>query len=203
MSAAWWWPRLPQPSNDAANPAFDHTSMSLDLNTESIHNRRIRHMSQNENIHKVMEIVEHHRICMLTTVGDDGAIMGWPMTVTKVEDNGELWFFSSTGTGPVAAIGTEARVNLSFGGKNEWLSVHGSAVVITSEPKARELWNEAAAAFYPNGPESKDLVLVRVRPDGAQYWEAPGGAISTIFQWAKARLTGEVIDAGESQKVEL
>lgn len=160
-------------------------------------------MSQNEDIHKVTEIINHHRVCMLTTVGDDGAIMGWPMTVAKVEDNGELWFLSSTGTGPVAAIGTGAQVNLSFGGKNEWLSVHGPAVVITSEPKARELWNEAAAAFYPNGPESKDLVLVRVRPRGAQYWESPGGTISTIFQWAKARVTGDVIDAGESQKVEL
>ncbi|WP_181419751.1 pyridoxamine 5'-phosphate oxidase family protein [Arthrobacter psychrolactophilus] len=160
-------------------------------------------MSLNEDIHKVTEMIEHHRICMLTTLDTDEALQSWPMTVVKVEDDGQLWFFSSTSAGPVAEIGAESQVNLSFTGKNDWLSVHGAAVVITSEPKAREMWNETAAAFYPDGPESKDLVLIRVRPEGAQYWETPGGAISTVFQWAKARITGEDIDAGESRTVNL
>ena len=160
-------------------------------------------MSLNEDIYKVTEMIKHHRICMMTAQGAENALQSWPMTVAKVEDDGELWFFSSTGARPVAEIAAESQVNLSFTGKHGWLSVHGSAVVITSEPKAREMWNEAAAAFYPDGPESKDLVLIRVRPEGAQYWESQGGAISTVFQWAKARLSGEVIDAGESRTVNL
>lgn len=160
-------------------------------------------MSMNEDTHKVTEMITQHRICMLTALGADEALQSWPMTVVKVEDDGELWFFSSTSAGPVAEIGEGSQVNLSFTGKDDWLSVHGSAVIITSEPKAREMWNEAAAAFYPDGPESKDLVLIRVRPEGAQYWESPGGAISTLFHWAKARITGEEIDAGESRTVNL
>lgn len=160
-------------------------------------------MSLNEDLHKVTDIIKHHRICMLTTQGPEDNLLSRPMTVAKVEDDGELWFFSSAGSAPVTAIGAESRVNLSFTAKDEWLSVHGSAVIISSEPKARELWNEAAAAFYPDGPESKDLLLIRIRPDGAQYWESSGGTIATLFQWAKARLTGEVIDAGESRTVDL
>jgi general stress protein 26 len=160
-------------------------------------------MSQNEDIHKVTEIIKHHPICMLTTEGPKGALLSRPMTVMKVEDDGEVWFFSSADGEPVAEIGSESRVNLSFSDKDEWLSAHGHAVVITSEPKARELWNEAAAAFFPDGPGSKDLVLIRVRPDGAQYWESPGGVISTVFQWVKARLNGEVMDAGETRTVNL
>lgn len=160
-------------------------------------------MSLNEDIHKVIEIMKHHPICMLTIPEPEGALRARPMTVVKVEDDGEVWFLSSSATDAVAAIGTESRVNLSFGGRDEWLSVHGSAVVITSEPKARELWNEAAAAFFPDGPASKNLVLIRVRPEGAQYWESPGGVVSTVFQWAKARLTGEEVDAGRSRTVDL
>ncbi|MDD0858430.1 pyridoxamine 5'-phosphate oxidase family protein [Arthrobacter alpinus] len=123
-------------------------------------------MSSNEDIHKVIDIIGHHRICMMTAVGADNVLQSWPMTVMKVEDDGELWFFSSIGSGPVEEVGTESQVNLSFTGKNDWLSVHGFAAIITSEPKAREMWNEAAAAFYPDGPESKNLVLIRVRRGG-------------------------------------
>lgn len=173
------------------------------MKAESIANGRLRIMSSNEDINKVTDMIGHHRICMMTTVGADSALQSWPMTVMKVEDDGELWFFSSIGSGLVEEVGTESQVNLSFTGKNDWLSVHGFAAIITSEPKAREMWNEAAAAFYPDGPESKELVLIRVRPEGAQYWESPGGAISTVFQWAKAQLTGEEIDVGESRTLNL
>lgn len=158
-------------------------------------------MSSREELNKITEIMKQHPICMLTTQGD--ALTTRPMTVAKVEDDGEVWFFSSAGTDLVSDIDAEPEVNLSFMAKNQWLSVRGDAVTITSEPKARELWNEAVAAFYPDGPESKALILIRVRPEGAQFWETPGGAVATIVNWAKARITGEPIDAGESHTVEL
>lgn len=203
MSTAWWWVHLPQRLTNKENPLSESLSVGLEMKAESIANGRLSTMSSNEDIHKVIDIIGHHRICMMTAVGADNVLQSWPMTVMKVEDDGELWFFSSIGSGPVEEVGTESQVNLSFTGKNDWLSVHGFAAIITSEPKAREMWSEAAAAFYPDGPESKNLVLIRVRPEGAQYWESPGGAISTVFQWAKARLTGEEIDVGESRTLDL
>ncbi len=158
--------------------------------------------SQNEDFRKVTQIIEQHPVCMFTSAGSQG-LVSHPMTVVKVEDNGELWFFSSVDSTPVDDISGEPEVNLTFTARDQWLSVRGSAAVITSESKARELWNAAADAFHPEGPESKNLVLIRVRPDGAQYWEAPGGAISIISNWVKARISGEKIDAGESHTVEL
>ena len=158
--------------------------------------------SATEDLNKVLTIINSHRICMFTTQGPDG-LLSHPMTVAKVEDSGELWFLSSAGTSPVEQAQLAPEVNISFAGKDQWLSLHGQAAVITSEAKARELWNPAAAAFYPDGPESKELVLIRVRPDGAQYWESPGGVLATVFKWAKARISGERIDAGESGTVDL
>lgn len=160
-------------------------------------------MSTNDNSEKVFEIIGDNPVCMFTVNGATDALLSRPMTVIKTEDNGELWFFTSSKGAPVAEIGTGAAVNLSFSGKGEWLSLHGSAAVIDSEPKARELWNEAAAAFFPDGPDSPNLVLIRVRPEGAQFWNSPGGAITMAFEWVKARLKGEQIDAGESEKVDL
>ncbi len=159
-------------------------------------------MTANDELHKIIDIIKDHRIAMLTTQGSQG-LLSHPMTVLKVEDDGEIWFLSSVGTTPVEDIAAHAEVNLSFAGKDQWLSVQGSATIITSEPKVRELWNPAVAAFYPDGPESAELRLIRVRPDGAQYWQTPGGTLATALSWAKARLTGEKIDAGESHTVDL
>lgn len=159
-------------------------------------------MTTQDELHKITDIMKRHPICMLTTQGTEG-LTGRPMTVAKVEDDGEVWFFSSAGSEPVEDISVREGVNVTFAGKDQWLSVRGSAAVITSEPKAREMWNQAVAAFYPEGPGSEDLVLLRIRPEGAQYWESPGGTIATIFNWAKARISGTTIDAGESHTVEL
>ncbi len=160
-------------------------------------------MSKTNHANKVLEIINHNPVCMLTLNGAQETLLSWPMTVQKTEDNGELWFFTAMESTPAAEIGAGAEVNLSFAGKSEWLSLHGSAVVITSEPKARELWNEAAAAFFPGGTDSPKLALIRVRPEGAQYWNSPGGGITMALQWARARLSGTRIDAGDSKTVEL
>ncbi len=167
------------------------------------YNGRTEHMSTTDNRKKVFEIISDNPVCMFTVSGAEDALHSRPMTVIKTEDNGELWFFTSSDGATVAEIGTESEVNLSFSGKGEWLSLRGSAVTITSEPKARELWNEAAAAFFPEGPGSPELALIRVRPEGAQFWNSPGGAITMAFHWAKARLTDTQIDAGESETVDL
>ncbi|MFC8302719.1 pyridoxamine 5'-phosphate oxidase family protein [Specibacter sp. NPDC057265] len=159
-------------------------------------------MTANEDLSKIIDIIKDHPIAMLTTQGPEG-LLSHPMTVLKVEDDGELWFFSSAGTTPVENIEQRAQVNVSFAAKDQWLSVQGEAAVITSEPKARELWNPAVAAFYPDGPESPELRLVRVRPDGAEYWQTPGGTLATALSWAKARITGGKMNAGESHTVDL
>ena len=98
---------------------------------------RIEDMSTNDNRQKVFEIINDNPVCMFTVSGAGDALLSRPMTVIKTEDNGELWFFTSSDAATVAEIGTESEVNLSFSGKGEWLSLHGSAVTVTSEPKAR------------------------------------------------------------------
>lgn len=155
-----------------------------------------------DHLKNVTDIMSKHPVCMMTTQYS-GALFSHPMTVLKVEDSAETWFFSSVGTSPVENINQHSSVNLCFAQKDTWLSVQGTAVIVNNEPKARDLWNPSLAAFYPDGPGSRDLVLIRVRPDSAQYWETSGGALATAFQWAKALAGGERLDPGESHTVEL
>jgi hypothetical protein len=42
-----------------------------------------------------------------------------------------------------------------------------------------------------------------VQADSAEYWDSPGGRLATVFSFAKAKLTGERIEGGENEKVDL
>lgn len=149
-----------------------------------------------------IEIIETNPIGMLTTQTFSGELMCRPMTIMQVEDDGQMWIITSTDNALVEEIDDDLEVGISFSGSGEWLSLRGEATVIRSVPKATDLWNEAVQVFFPDGPESEQVALIRIRPDGGQYWTSPGGLVATAFKWAKARITGEVIDAGGSQTLE-
>lgn len=159
-------------------------------------------MAEDVNKTTAIEIIEKNPIGMLTTQTSSGELRCRPMTVMQVEDDGQLWIITAKDSSPVKEINDGLEVGLSINGSGEWLVLRGEATVIKNDPKAHDLWNEAAQAFFPGGPESDQVVLIRIRPDGGEYWTTPSGLVATAFKWAKARITGEVIDAGNSQALD-
>ena len=64
------------------------------------------------------------------------------------------------------------------------------------------MWNSAVEAWFPRGPDDDGVVLIKVHADSAEYWDSPG-RLATLLSFAKAKVTGERIEAGENEKVEL
>ena len=83
------------------------------------------------------------------------------------------------------------------------MSLTGHASVVDDVAKKKELWNGGVEAWFPQGPEDTSVVLIRVDGDSAEYWDAPGGRLATAFSFVKAKATGDRIDGGENEKVEL
>jgi general stress protein 26 len=83
------------------------------------------------------------------------------------------------------------------------VSLTGSAVIVQDLAKKQELWNSAVEAWFPQGPDDDSVVLLKVEGDSAEYWDSPGGRLATVFSFAKAKVTGQRIDAGENEKVDL
>lgn len=46
-------------------------------------------------------------------------------------------------------------------------------------------------------------MLLRVPAHGAEYWDSPGGRVSTVISLVKAKPTGERYDGGENEVVRL
>ena len=156
-----------------------------------------------EDTRKVAELIKGERFGFLTTTGPGGMLTSRPMTLQEVEFDGDLWFFAERGAEWVDHIRTSPQVNVGIGSGGTWVSLTGQAAVVDAVAKKKELWNGGVEAWFPQGPEDASVVLIRVDGDSAEYWDSPGGRLATAFSFVKAKATGERIEGGENEKVDL
>lgn len=126
-----------------------------------------------------------------------------PMYTLKVDPetfNGELWFFTDPDSVKAHEIESDGRVMLTYadGGRSRYVCAFGRASVVRDVEKAKALWNIHARAWWPDGPESPDLVLLRVRIHEAEYWDGPG-RVSYMLSLLKAIATHERIETKSGQ----
>ena len=58
-------------------------------------------------------------------------------------------------------------------------------------------------AWFPDGPDTPGLVLLKIDAESAEYWDTPGGRIASAISFAKSKLTGERYDGGENEIVDM
>jgi general stress protein 26 len=160
-------------------------------------------MSNAETISKVIDIINDSRIGMFTTINEASALVSRPLAVQDVKDDGDMWFFTSSNTSQVAHIRANPAVNVSFGKGTEWVSVAGTAEVVTDRQLIRDMWNQMVEAWFPDGPDTPEVVLLHVGSDSAEYWTSPGGTAATVLQWVKSKVMHSPMSVGESGTVSL
>ncbi len=151
---------------------------------------------------KVADLIDGIRTAMLTTVDGGGRLVSRPMATQEVEFDGDLWFFAAADSPKVADVEGDHRVNVAYAGDDGWVSVAGRADVVRDPERATELWNGFAGAWFQNGPEDPNVVLIRVHADTAEYWETPG-KVATVLDLVSARIRGDQPDPGENATVDL
>ncbi len=152
---------------------------------------------------KVAELAKDIRIGMLTTQDGAGNFISRPMAQQEVEFDGDLWFFAERGSRKVQQITANPRVGVTLTSNDTWISLNGSAQVIEDHAKAKELWNTWVEAWMPQGPEDPSVVLIKVSPESAEYWDTPGGRVASVLSFVKAKVTGQPYDGGENERVTL
>ena len=161
--------------------------------------------ARQEELRKINELIKGIRFAMLTSVDPDGTLHSRPMTTQQAEFDGDLWFFTGQSTDLVAQVGRNPRVNVAYADadKNRYVSLAGTGRVVRDRQKMAELWNPAFKAWFPDGLDDPDLVLLRVTAIGPESWDAPNGKVVQALGFAKALLTGQRYEGGENEAVAL
>ncbi len=64
----------------------------------------------------------------------------------------------------------------------------------------KAVWRKTDEVWWPDGPGSADVNLLRIEPSTAELWDGPASAAVTAFEFVKARLTGQEPNLGENRK---
>ncbi len=149
---------------------------------------------------KVLELIEGIDYALFTTHGADGGPLHFrPMAWRKVEDDGDLWFFSKKDSRKAKELTADPRVLVAFADpkKQHFVSIMGRAEIVAERAKVEAMWSEIYRAWFPGGAKDDNVVLIRVEAEQAEYWDTPTSAMVYAFGYLKAVTTGKPSRAGE------
>ena len=154
-----------------------------------------------ENLNRVERLLKIIKAGMLTTKNAKQELCSRPMMLQKFDLNrGELWFFTGKNSGKVFDIEKDSRVNIAFAspGSSSFVSVYGSAEVVDDKALEKELWTPALKAWFPEGLQDPNLILLCVKINYVEYWDSSSTFVQ-IVGFTKAILTGETYKPTSSE----
>ena len=158
------------------------------------------------NFEKLREMIKDIDFCMLTTIDEDNDLHSRPMSLNReVDETGHLWFFTSASSHKVSEVNRSPKCNVSFAAPddNRYVSITGTAQLVTDKRKIRELWKPILQAWFPKGTADPDLALLCVEIEKAEYWDSPSSKVTQVVSFVSALVTGESAGWGENKKIDL
>lgn len=143
-------------------------------------------------IDELRERIEEVRVAMVTTVDAEGRLSSRPMTLQRIDPNGDPYFV-------VAADADwtidDQLVNIAIVDDGRtWVSIAGRAQYVRGTSLLSDLWDDVTDTYFPDGPDS--AVAMHVHAEQWEYWTAPN-RIAQMVELAKAHLMDRRPELGE------
>ncbi len=160
-------------------------------------------MKNEKNIAILKEMVESVRICMFTTFSSNDEFGSRPMGTAKIEDDGSIWFFTNEYSPKSKEISKENKVLLAYSdpSKNTYVTVKGKAELVDDRVRKDAYFSPFIKAWFPDGIEDPRLILIKVVPEEAEYWDASSSKLVVLFSTLKALVTGNTPDLGKHDTI--
>ena len=149
---------------------------------------------------KVIKLIKDVDYAVFGTRSVDGQTLhARPMAYRSVEADGDLWFFTKRQSRKVDEISGNSHTLVCFADpKNQvFVSITGTSHVVTDRAKVKELWTELYRTWFPGGPDDEEVVVIRVEPEHAEYWDTPSSTMVYAYGYLKAVVTGKPAKPGD------
>ncbi len=145
-------------------------------------------MTDQDDRNKIIELVGRARSAMLTTMTPDGDHVSRPMAVQETEFDGDLWFFAYADSAKVRQLRVNPEVNVAFSDQKHqaWVSISGTATEGFDRARAERLWSPLLKAWFPDGPQTPGLALIKVHGETAEYWDAATSKVKQLLGMRRA-----------------
>jgi general stress protein 26 len=145
---------------------------------------------------QVASLIDGMRIAMLTTIEDDGSLASRPMTALEMDADGALWFFTDLRSAKVDHLRV-ASLSFTDEDRATYVSLSGRSEVDTDRGRIHQLWTNFAKPWFPDGPDSPNLALLKFTPESADYWDGPNSKMARVFGMLASVVAGKPVAVGE------
>lgn len=126
-----------------------------------------------------------YRTAILTTRGADGHFHSRAMAMRQQVRGEEIWFAAAIDSKKCRDLAHDAQCALTFfdpqGGKPT-VSISGTGEVIRDRKLVHELWDPSWARWFPDGPDQRELALIRVMPEHVERHDPETGATDVLLE---------------------
>lgn len=146
---------------------------------------------------KIKELAEGAKSCFFCTASTTSQpVKTRPMSVQKVDAQGNLFFLSANDSHKNAEIQQDSRVQLLFqgGAHSDFLSIYGTATITTDKALIEELWEPILKTWFTEGKDDPRITAIVVNTQDGYYWDNKHGNAVAFVKMAAGALTGKTLD---------
>ena len=156
-----------------------------------------------EAIEKIKLLAKKASSCFLCTNINGGNFSTRPMSVEKVDDEGNFWFLSSSDSNKNKEISIDASVQLLFQGSahSDFMSINGRAEISRDKNKIEELWEGIMKAWFTEGKDDPRITVIKVTPVDGYYWDTKHSAAVAFAKTAIGAMIGKTLDDSIEGKI--
>ncbi len=153
-------------------------------------------LSGTEAVEKIKELAKKAGSCFFCTSINNGSFQTRPMSIEKVDDEGNFWFLSADDSNKNSEINRGASVQLLLQGSAhaDFLSINGRAEISKDKNKIDELWDGIMKAWFTEGKDDPRITVIKVTPDGGYYWDTKHGQAVALIKTIIGAATGKTFD---------
>jgi general stress protein 26 len=152
----------------------------------------LKSLTDQEGIKKLKEFVKDINVCFFCTNLTSMPIHARPMSTQDVDEEGNLWFISSSESNKNFELQDDNRVQLFYSKipDSHYLSVYGTATIYRDKATIDEMWDPIAKAWFEQGKDDPKVTVIKVSPSDAYYWDTKDGKIIALIKMASAAVLG-------------
>ncbi|MDR7212484.1 pyridoxamine 5'-phosphate oxidase family protein [Flavobacterium piscis] len=162
-------------------------------------------LNNKEAVNKLISLVKDINVAIFCTELTKTPLQSRPMSVQEVDDQGNLWFISSSTSNKNFEILKDNQVQLFFANNSssQYISIYGNAAIYKDQEKIDELWTPIAKAWFEEGQRDSNVTVIKVTPSDAYYWDTKDGKIISLLKMAGSAIFGTTSDIGVEGKLKL
>jgi general stress protein 26 len=146
---------------------------------------------------KIKELAGKNNTCFFCTGITTGQpITTRPMSVQKMDEDGNLWFLSANDSHKNQEIPKDSNVQLLFQGSahSDFLSLYGVATISTDKALIKELWEPILKTWFTGGVDDPRITAIKFQTIQGYYWDNKHGDAIAFVKMAAGAVLGKTLD---------